>query len=123
MKLRILAALGVFALIGCADENDPKTWIKRLDDPAQRAPAVKRLGQFFDDAMANNNKNREAQPVKDLLDVITEPMTQTYTKGGLDEKTRHDLIKELSDMRDPRTGPALAKALNDYESGKSDNDD
>lgn len=127
MKRSVLFVLGALFLassaVGCADENDPKTWIKRLDDPAQRAPAVKRLGQFFDDAMANNNKNRDSAPVKALLDVIAEPMTQCYTKGGLDEKTRKDLIKELSDMRDIRTGPALAKAFQDYESGKTDNDD
>ena len=32
---------------GCADESDPKTWAKRLDDPAQRVPSIKRLDQFF----------------------------------------------------------------------------
>ena len=31
------------AIAGCADENDPKTWVKRLDAPAQRAPAIKGL--------------------------------------------------------------------------------
>lgn len=122
-SLRMLLAAGMLALLGCADENDPKTWVKRLDEPAQRGAAVKRLGQFFDDAMTTNQKNRDAAPVKALLDMIVEPMAQAYTKGGLDDKTRVDLIKALSDMRDPRTGPALAKALNDYESGKSNNDD
>lgn len=125
MKTRahlLLATLAFAAFVGCADENDPKTWVKRLDDPAQRAPAIKRLGQFFEDAMTKNSKNRDSAEVKALLDTIVEPMAQAYTKGGLDDKTRKELIKELADMRDPRTAPALAKAFQDYEAGKSDED-
>ena len=109
-------------LPGCADENDPKTWVKRLDDPAQRAPAIKRLSQFFEDTMANANKNREAPEVKALLDTIVVPMTAQYTGGNLDEKTRKELMKSLGDMRDPRTATALAKALNEYDPGKNDED-
>lgn len=118
----LLAAATFAAFVGCADENDPKTWVKRLDDPAQRAPAVKRLGQFFEDAMTKNAKNRDSAEVKALLDTIVTPMARQYTNGGLDDKTRKELIKELDDMRDPRTAPALAKAFQDYEVGKSDED-
>jgi hypothetical protein len=122
-SVRLLIALSAFSLaVGCADENDPKTWVKRLEDPAQRAPAVKRLGQFFEDAMTKNSKKRDAPEVTQLLDVIVQPMTEQYTKGGLDEKTRKELIKELSDMRDPRTAPALTKAFLEYEPQKSEED-
>lgn len=114
--------LGGALLLGCADENDPQTWVKRLDDPAQKPNAIKRLTQFFEDAMTKNNKNREAPPVKALLDKITEPLTKAYVAGNLDDKTRKELIKFLSDTRDPRTSPALAKALNDYDPGKNDED-
>ncbi len=109
-------------LPACADENDPGTWVKRLDDPAQRPQAIKRLAQFFDDAMSKSEKNRDDPQVKGLLDQIAEPLAKQYTAGNLDEKTRKDLIKVLADMRDPRTGPALAKALNEYEPGKNDED-
>jgi len=107
---------------GCADENDPSTWVKRLDDPAQRAPSVKRLSAFFDDAMTKANKNREAPEMKTLLDAIVPPLTKTYVSVTLDEKTRKDLIKLLADTRDPRTAPALAKAFNEYEPGSTDED-
>lgn len=117
-----LALLGALSFTGCADENDPKTWVKRLEDPAQRAPAVKRLSQFFEDKMAQTNKNREDPQVAAIVDVAAEPMAKVYTSAQLDERTRKELIKVLADMRDPRTAPALAKALNEYEPGKSDED-
>ncbi len=117
-----LAALAGTVLCSCADENDPQTWVKRLDDPAQRAAAIKRLGQFFDDATTKANKNMDDPQVKAVVDVIVDPMTKQYTTVNLDEKTRKDLIKALADMRDPRAAPAFAKAFNDYEPGKNDED-
>jgi len=117
-----LAAVASSALVACDDENDPKTWVKRLDDPAQRAGAIKRLTQFFEDDMTKANKNRDDATVKSLLDDIVDPMSKQYVAGNLDEKTRKDLIKFLADTRDPRTGPALAKALNEYEAGKNEED-
>ena len=118
--LRATSALTV----GCADENDPKTWAKRLDDPAQRVPSIKRLDQFFNDAMssATATNKREDEKVKKILDDAVEPLAKTYIAGGLDEKTRKDLIKLLGDMGDPRAAPAYAKAFKDFEPGKNDDD-
>jgi hypothetical protein len=109
-------------LVGCDDENEPKTWVKRLDDPAQRAGAIKRLTQFFEDDMTKANKNRDDATVKALLDDIVDPMAKAYVAGNLDEKTRKELMKFLADTRDPRTAPALAKAFNEYEPGKNEDD-
>jgi len=117
-----LLAGATVQLAGCADENDPKTWVKRLDEPAQRSAAAKRLSQFFDDAMTKANKNREDPIVTGLLNDVVEPMTKVYVAGNLDDKTRKELMKSLADMRDPRTAPALAKAFNDFEPGKNDDD-
>ena len=112
------------AVVACADENDPKTWAKRLDDPAQRVPAIKRLDAFFNDAMsAATTPNKHEDPkVKGILDDSVEPLTKTYIAGGLDEKTRKDLMKLLGDMADVRAPPAYAKAFKDYEPGKNDED-
>ena len=112
----------VVGTTGCADENDPKTWVKRLDDPAQRAAAIKRLKAFFDDTMSKASKNRDAPEMKALLDDIVPALTKTYVSVTLDEKTRKDLMQLLADTRDPRTAPALAKAFNEYEPGSNDED-
>ena len=115
-----LGALGV----GCADENDPVTWVKRLDDPGQRVPAIKRLDQFFNDAMSSSTSTnkREDPRVKKILDDAVDPLAKTYIAGGLDEKTRKDLMKLLGDMADGRAASAYAKAFKDFESGKNDDD-
>jgi len=114
--------LGASAIVACDDENDPKTWVKRLDDPAQRANAIKRLTQFYEDDMTKANNNANAPEIKSLLDVIIDPLTKQYTAGGLDDLTRVDLMKFLAETHDPRTQPALAKALKDFEEGKTDDE-
>ena len=118
-----VAVLGIAAsLVACDDENDPKTWVKKLDDPAQRANAIKRLTQFYEDGMTKASNNAQAPEIKALLDTIVEPLTKTYTGGNLDDKTRTDLMKFLAETHDPRTQPALAKALKDFEMGKTDDE-
>ena len=126
------AALGAALLVpvvltstviaGCDDENDPKTWSKQLDDGAKRAPAIKRIEGAFNTEMSNANNKREDEKVKKLLDATVEPLTKTYITGGLDDKTRKDLIKLLGDMGDPRAAQAYAKAFKDFEPGKNDDD-
>jgi hypothetical protein len=115
-------AVAASALVACADENDPKTWVKRLDDPAQRTPAIKKLNEMFDSAMSGSGNNREDPKVKALIDDATEALAKTYVAGNLDEKTRKDLMKLLAETGDPRAAPAFAKAFQDYEPGKNDED-
>jgi hypothetical protein len=128
--LRLLSASASVAVplmlgatvLACEDENNPKTWVKRLDDPAQRANAIKRLTQFYEDDMTRASNDASAPEVKELLDAIVDPLTKQYTAGGLDDKTRIDLMKFLAETHDPRTQPALAKALKDFEMGKTDDE-
>jgi hypothetical protein len=118
----MVALAATVPLVACDDENDPKTWVKRLDDPAQRANAIKRLTQFYEDGMTKASNDAAAPEVKQLLDDIVDPMTKQYTAGNLDDKTRTDLMKFLAETHDPRTQPALAKALTDFEMGKTDDE-
>ena len=106
-------------LIGCEDENQPEYWVKRLDDPAKRASAVKRLTQFYDDGMTKANNNRDAPEMKTLLSKIVKPMSDAYVKGDLDEKTRVDLLKAVTGTRDPAAKDAAIKAIKDFPTGKS----
>jgi len=109
-------------LVGCADENDPGTHVKRLDDPATASAAVNRLVQYFEDAMTRDNKDRNGPTVKPLLDQIVEPLSKKCVAGDLDERTNSKLIKFVSDTRDPRGGPCLIKALKDYKPESTEED-
>lgn len=120
MSLSVIVAGG--AVMGCADENDPETHVKKLSDPATSPQAVTRLIQFFEDAMTRDNKDRNGPTVKPLLDKIVEPMTQICVNGDLDERTRSKLIKFLSDARDPRAEACLVKVLKDYKPESTEED-
>ena len=101
-----LALAMPLATVGCADENDPATWVKRLDDPAQRTNAIKRLGQFYEDALTSDGNKRDGEHVKKVADVIVEPLTKTYTAGGLDDKTRNGLQNIIQGSADQYRGKA-----------------
>lgn len=115
-------ALSAGMIAGCADENDPKTHVERMDDPVTLPGAVNRLVQFFEDAMTRDNKDRNGPTVKPLLDKIIEPMTQKCVAGNLDERTNSKLIKFISDTRDPRGSACLIKALKDYKPDSTEED-
>src|SRR5262249_54870656 len=99
---------------GCADENDPATHVKRLDDMGTRPASVNRLVQFFEDAMTRDQKDRNGPTVKPLLDQIVEPMAKVCVAGDSDERTQSKIVKFLSDARDPRGEPCLTKVLKDF---------
>ncbi len=101
-------------LVGCADESEPETHVKYLDDVARRTAAVTRLVQFFEDAMTKDKKDRNGPNVKPLLDKIIEPMTKVCVGGDLDEKTQSKLVRFISDARDARGADCLVKALKDF---------
>ncbi|MGC4066292.1 MAG: hypothetical protein QM784_16995 [Polyangiaceae bacterium] len=102
--------------VGCKDEGKPDYWVDKLEDRAWRPRAVKRLEQFFEDALTKANKDASAPEVKALLDKIAEPLTKAYVQyyDDYDSKTRVSLIKLLSAFRDPRTVPALKKAFEEF---------
>ena len=103
-------------LVGCKDENQPEYWVDKLEDQQWRPRAVKRLEQFFEDAVTKANKDVKDKDVQALLAKIIEPLTNTYVNSytEMDTKTRVSLIKLLSAMRDPRTEPALKKAFSEF---------
>ena len=104
-------------MVGCNDENAPETWVKKLDDPIQRPAAIKRLIQFFEDAMTKANKDRNDANVKALLDKIIAPLTKVYVDAQIDDRTRVELIKFLSDARDTRAKDAWIKGCTGFAEG------
>jgi hypothetical protein len=103
-------------LVGCKDESQPDYWVEKLSDAAWKARAVKRLEQFFEDAVTRNGNDIKAPGVQELINKTVEPLTQTYVTDydNLDSKTRVSLIKLIASYRDKRTEPALKKAFEEF---------
>jgi HEAT repeat protein len=118
-------AVSAVALVACQDESQPEYWVEKLDDNAWRARAIKQLDQFYEDAVTRANQAGDSPELKTLVDKIVVPMTNAYVTqyDNLDEKARHRLIKLLATMRDPRTEPALQKAIGEFaEKGRGGED-
>jgi PBS lyase HEAT-like repeat-containing protein len=111
-----LTAMSTVALVGCQDESQPEYWVEKLEDNAWRARAIKQLDQFYEDSVTRANQAGDSPELKQLVDKIVVPLTETYVtqSDNLDEKSRHRLIKLIATMRDPRTEPALTKAIGDF---------
>jgi hypothetical protein len=101
-------------LTACGDENDPSTHVDRLADPVKRPAAVRRLIQFYEDAMTKDKKDRNGPNVKPLLDKIVPPLADLAQKGELDQRLQGDVLGFLADTRDERAFAALTKAVTDY---------
>ena len=104
------------SLVACQDESQPEYWVGKLDDATWKARAVKRLEQFFEDAVTKNGNDIKAQGVQDVIGKTVEPLTKAYVEGydSLDTKTRVMLIKLLSSYRDKRAEPAFKKAFEQF---------
>lgn len=112
-----LVAAASLTLVACQDESQPEYWVEKLEDAAWRPRAVKQLDQFYEDYSTRANHAADAPELKQLVDKIVVPLTNTYVTyydSGLDDKTRERLIKLLATMRDPRTEPALTKAIGEF---------
>lgn len=103
------------SVVGCKDESQPDYWVEKLEDPAWRARAVKRLEQFFEDSVTKNG-DIKSEGVQTLISKTVDPLTKTYVEGyeTLDDKTRVSLIKLLAAYKDKRAEPAVKKALEEF---------
>jgi hypothetical protein len=103
-------------LVGCKDESQPDFWVEKLSDASWKARAVKRLEQFFEDAVTKNGNDIKAGEVQELINKTVDPLTNTYVNDydALDSKTRVSLIKLLASYRDKRTEKALKKAFEEF---------
>jgi HEAT repeat protein len=103
-------------LVGCKDESQPDFWVEKLSDASWKARAVKRLEQFFEDAVTKNGNDVKAAEVQELVNKTVDPLTKCYVDdyAALDSKTRVALIQLLASFKDKRTEPALKKAFEEF---------
>jgi HEAT repeat protein len=111
----VLAALivGFFlALSGChADDNDPKGQAGELDDPVRREHAIGRLFSIFSERLVAAKGDRSSPAIKDFKDQTAELLVKGYVDHPEDSQNGLKILQLMAEMRDPRTLPALLKAL------------
>jgi hypothetical protein len=107
---------------GCRDEDDPLTHVEDLKDATKQPMAIKRIDQFYQDAMARDKKDRGGPTVKPLLEKVVEPLTKVCLDPAVKDRTRAQLVKMLADMRDARAEPCFKKTLEDYKPDTTEDD-
>jgi HEAT repeat protein len=104
-----LLALGGF---GChADPDDAAGQAKELSDPVRREYAVGNLTRLYAKSLTDAKSDRSAANVKQFSDVTHEQLVKTYVEHPEDTRNGELIMALLYEMRDPRTLPALLKAL------------
>lgn len=108
----LLVPLCLAWLVACGgDPNDPADQAENLSDPAKRLEAVDNISRLYSQALADNQGNREAAPVKAISDATVEALSQAYMATRQDNQVGYRVLQLLQQMRDPRSIPALAAAL------------
>jgi HEAT repeat protein len=93
------------------DDNDPKGQAGDLNDPVRREHALERLQAIFSSRLSEAKGDRSKPSIKEFCDVTNEPLTKTYLDHPEDSQNGLRILSLMNEMRDPRTLPALIKAL------------
>jgi HEAT repeat protein len=116
MKTRLLCtslAIGLLVgMLGChASDDDPEGQAKELADPVRRQNAIRNLHRIYTNKLAEQGGDRNAPDVRAVADVIYEPMNKVYIDNPQDTQNGQAILDLMQEMRDPRTVPALVRAL------------
>ncbi len=106
---------------GCENEADPKTWVKKLSEPARRTGAMVRLKKIFDETLAGANQDSNHPRVRAFLDGAIEPIARTFMANADDNIMRKEAIEILAQSNDPRAIDALLSALT-FRAGSQDSE-
>ncbi|HEX4352295.1 MAG TPA: hypothetical protein VHZ95_05260, partial [Polyangiales bacterium] len=118
MRRQLQSALLLGLCVLCAgvaachpDDDDPKGQAGDLGDPVRREHALERLQAIFSSRLSDAKGNRSAPPIKEFCDLTSEPLTKAYIDHPEDTQNGLRILSLMNEMRDPRTLPALIKAL------------
>ncbi len=97
-SLFVVAALFTVGLAGCvSDPQDPRTWIKKLDDPRESKQAVRELQRL--------NKPEAVEPLIALYKKTKDP----------------EVLKAVAQFKDKRSAPVMLEALGEFTADSFDN--
>jgi HEAT repeat protein len=117
----VVALLAVSFIFGCADENDPKYWAKKIKEPAYRETAIKRMGDIYNDALEKAKYDKTDPQVAKIQDAIVPVLLEAFNKYKTDNINRSNILTILAQVGDTRAIPAFEELL-DYQEGINETD-
>jgi HEAT repeat protein len=109
-KILNLSVFLVLLFLGCEDPNDPKTWIKKLDEPLYRDKAIRELRRLYTEELKKNNNNPNAHGVKKLQDLIVPNLIKSW-KLYKQSENRKEIVISLYQIQDRRAIPVFINSL------------
>lgn len=99
-------------LVACGgDPNDAADQAENLAEPSKRIEAVDNLSRLYSQALADHDGNRADPAVKAIADASIEALSTAYIATRQDNQVGYRVLQLIQQMRDPRSIPALAAAL------------
>jgi len=116
-----VVVLSVGVWIGCANENEPRYWAKKVGEPAYREIAIKKLGELYNTALEKAKNNPEDPAVVDVKNKVVPVLLEAFNKYRTDNINRGNILAILAQIGDPRAVPAFEELL-DYQEGINETD-
>ncbi len=113
-KLRpwaLVASIGLGVAACHADPDDAGGQAGELADPVRREYALGNLTRLYGKALTDAKSDRSAAPVKSFADATIDDLVKTYIEHPEDTQNGQLIMSLLFEMREPRSLPALMKAL------------
>ncbi len=110
--ITVMSLCGSLALFGChAEKDDAAGQAKELEDPVRREYAITNLQSIFNNLLVKIKNNRSAPEFKTYVDAVIGQLVKVYTEHPEDTQNGMKILSLLREIRDPRSLPALIKAL------------
>jgi len=123
-RLTLMACLALSAAtVGCDNENDPATHVKKLNADNRRPAAMRKLREMFLSrlSMTRPPNNVSDPSVKAYLDAALPAVAEAFMAHPEEVSTRKEAIEILAGSNDARAVPALISALN-FHVGNTDSE-
>jgi len=112
MRPLALSVAFSLAIVGChADPDDAAGQAGELSDPVRREYALGNLTRIYGKTLSDAKSDRAAATVKAFADATIDPIVKTYVEHPEDTQNGALIMGLLFEMREPRSLPALMKAL------------
>jgi HEAT repeat protein len=107
-----MVAVCLTGLWGChADDNDPKGQAEELHDAVRREHAIGRLFAIMTERLAAAKGDRSSPGFKEFVEATQADLVKAYLEHPEDNQNGLKMLQLMAEMYDPRTIPALLKAL------------